>query len=891
VIVLFRTMTAPRATSVTVEHRADALGVGTANPRVSWRTETDTTEWRQRAYELEVRSEDGAVHRSGLVETDASVLVPWPAPPLRSRERRSLRVRVVGDDGAESAWSEPLAVEAGLLAPGDWAARFVGPPADEDLESPRPCPFLRREFSLPTGATRARLYVTALGVHEVELNGRRVGDHVLAPGWTSYHHQLRYDVFDVTDVVRAGDNAIGVVLGDGWYRGALVDTMRRNRYGARLAALGQLEVTHHDGSTSLVATDETWRASTGPILASGLYEGETHDARVDLDGWSQPGYDDRVWEAVTVVEHDLATLVAPLAPPIRVTERVRAVEILTSPSGRTIVDFGQNLVGVVELTVEGRAGTEVVLRHAEVLQDGELCTAPLRRAAATDRYVLRGDGAETWHPRFTFHGFRYAEISGWPGELTTDDVTALVVHTDMRRTGWFECSDPRVDRLHENVVWGMRGNFVGIPTDCPQRDERLGWTGDIAVFAPTASYLYDCAGMLTSWLHDLAAEQRADGTVPWVIPDSLDFLLPAAVWGDAAVTVPSALFEHFGDRGVLDDQYESMKAWVELELSLAGDDLLWTDGFQFADWLDPTARGGDPFDQQCDPDLLATAVMIHSLDLLANTAELLGRDGDATRYREAAAGARRAFSSEYATPNGRLASDAPTAYALAIAYDLLGDEARRAHAGTRLRHLVTKNGFHIGTGFVGTPLICDALTDTGHVDAAYGLLLQEECPSWLYPVVRGATTIWERWDAITPDGRVNEDGITMLSFNHYALGAVADWLHRVVGGLAPAAPGWRTLRIAPQPGGGLEWASTRRETPYGSSSVSWELRDGAVTVHATVPPNTTAVVRLPGRTDELEVGSGTYSWTVEYEPPAPVEAPRTMQDATAEYEQALDDRR
>jgi alpha-L-rhamnosidase len=717
------------------------------------------------------------------------------------------------------------------------------------------------------------------------VNGRRIGDHVLAPGWTSYHHQLRYDTFDVTDTIQQGDNVVGAILGDGWYRGALVENLQRNRYGDRLGLLCRLEITHPDGSVTAVVSDEEWRASTGPIRATGLYEGETYDARAELTGWSTRGFDDSAWTSVTSVEHDLHTLTAPSGPPIRVTERITPVEILTSPSGRAIVDFGQNLVGVIELTVDGPAGTEVTIRHAEVLQDGELCTEPLRKATATDRYTLRGGGPETWCPRFTFHGFRYAEVTGWPGEVTANDLTALVVHTDMERTGWFECSDERINRLHENVLWGMRGNFVGIPTDCPQRDERLGWTGDIAVFAPTATYLYDCAGLLDSWLRDLAAEQRDDGTVPWVVPDSLEWLLPAAVWGDAAVTVPATFHERFGDLAVVERQYDSMRAWVELELELAGDERLWTGGFQFADWLDPTGADGDAFDQRIDPDLLATAAMIHSLDLLARSAGLLHRNHDERRYGDLAREARAAFAREYVTPNGRLASDAQTAYALAIAYSLLDSREQRARAGERLRTLVLKRQMRIATGFVGTPLICDALTDTGHVDAAYGLLTQEDCPSWLYPVLHGATTIWERWDAILPDGRVNEAGIGMISFNHYAFGAVADWMHRVVGGLAPAAPGWRELRIAPRPGGGLTSASSRLDTPYGPALAAWELDGHTVTVHAVVPPNTTACVVLPGSTNEIDIGSGSHSWTVAFEPPPHADPLRSWSDATREFDE------
>lgn len=876
-------MTRPRIAQLTVEHDCQSLVVGTPAPRLSWQTATEVPGWLQTHLELLITG-DGEPFRSGPLESGESVLVEWPALPLTSRERRTVQVRVHGADGSTSEWSDPVVVEAGLLDPGDWQAAFVGPAWEEDLETPQPCPYLRREFAVAQPVTRARLYASALGVYELELNGRRVGDHVLAPGWTSYHHHLRYDAFDVTALVRDGPNVLGGVVGDGWYRGALAEDLRRNRYGTRSALLCQLELEHADGTTTVVVTDETWRASTGPIRSSGLYEGETYDARAELTGWSEPGFDDHDWHPVVTVAHDLATLRAPVAPPIRVTERVQPVEVVVSPSGRTIVDFGQNLVGVVEISVTGPAGTELTIRHAEVLQDGELCTAPLRNAEATDHYTLRGGGRETWRPRFTFHGFRYAEITGWPGELDPADLNALVVHTDMRRTGWFECSDERVNRLHRNVVWGMRGNFVGIPTDCPQRDERLGWTGDINVFAPTATFLYDCAGVLESWLRDLAAEQRDDGTVPWVIPDSLEWLLPAAVWGDAAVTVPAIVHERYGDRAVLRTQYRSMRAWVEQEVALAGDDLLWTGGFQFADWLDPTARSGDAFDQRTDPDLLATAAMVHSLDLLAAAAGLLDERDDQTRYSDLARRAREAFAREYVTPSGRLASDAQTAYALAIVYDLLGDEERRAHAGDRLSQLAVAGGLTIATGFVGTPLICDALSATGHVDTAYGLLTQEQCPSWLYPVLQGATTIWERWDALTPEGRVMPEGLSMISFNHYALGAVADWLHRVVGGLAPAAPGWRALRIAPEPGGGFTRASSRLDTPYGLAASSWELGDGTVTVDAVVPPNATAAVHLPGAARDVHVGAGTHRWTVPYdaiEPPAPG---RTWGDATREHD-------
>ncbi len=540
---------------------------------------------------------------------------------------------------------------------------------------------------------------------------------------------------------------------------------------------------------------------------------------------------------------------------MRVTETLEPVATLTSPSGKTILDFGQNLVGRLRITVSGQAGEEVVLRHAEILQDGELCTGPLRTAKATDTYVLRGGGAEAWEPRFTFHGFRYAEVTG-----PVSGAVALVCHSDMERTGWFSCSDPLVERLHENAVWGMRGNFLDVPTDCPQRDERLGWTGDLQVFAPTASFLYDSSGFLNSWLADLAAEQEPDGAVPSVIP-SVVHAPVAAAWGDAAVIVPWTLYQRYGDLGVLEAQFSSMCAWVDHVESLAGEDLLWNSGFQYGDWLDPTAPPGRPEAAKTYPEIVATAYFARSADLVARTALLLGRTGEAERYEALATRIRRAFRDEYITPSGRLLSDSQTAYGLALRFGLLPGGEQRRHAAGRLADLLRGSGYRIATGFVGTPLVCDALAESGFLDSAYRLLLQKECPSWLYPVVQGATTIWERWDSLLPDGRVNPSGMT--SFNHYAFGAVADWLHRTVAGLAPAEPGYRRLRITPRPGGGLTHASARLRTPYGLAACSWTLNGERLTVEATVPPNTSAEVNLPDGTEQT-VGSGTHRWNVPF---------------------------
>jgi alpha-L-rhamnosidase len=842
----------------------EPLGLGVARPRLSWRTETDATGWFQSAYQIEVRDagRGAALWDSGRVESGESVLVPYAGPPLPSRQRCAWRVRVWGGDGSASEWSDPASFEVGLLEPGDWSARFITPDWDEDTTTSQPCPYFRREFEISGEVASARLYATALGVYEAEINGVRASDDVLAPGWTSYHHRLRYQTYDVTGLLRPGRNAIGAVLGDGWARGNLGFRTRRNRYTDRLALLAQLEITLADGTTQRVVTDGSWRAAKGPILAADLYNGETYDARLELRGWSRPGYDDGAWAGVRLLDRDLGTLVAPTGPPVRRTEEVRPVAIAASLSGKTTVDYGQNLAGRVRLRVSGPRGTAITLRHAEVLEGGEVFTRALGSAQATDRYILKGEGVEEYEPRFTFHGFRYVEVSGWPGDLQPDEMIAVVCHSDMTRTGWFECSDPDVNRLHENIVWSLRDNFLDIPTDCPQRSERLGWTGDIQVFAPTACLLYDVAGFLTSWLADLAADQLPDGGVPFVVPDILQKDLPhassAAGWSDAAVIVPWVLYQHYGDRGLLAAQYASMRGWVEHVARRAGDGLIWDRGFQFGDWLDPAAPPNAPGDARADRYLVATAYFAHSTELLSRAAGVLGKDDDARRYAELAGKIREAFCARYA-PDGLRSSTAQTELVLALAFDLLREGQRTAAA--RLAEVIEQEGGHLGTGFLGAFRLCDVLTEHGFIDVAYALLFQRTCPSWLYPVTKGATTIWERWDAILPDGSINPG--EMLSFNHYAFGAIGAWLYTTIAGiqLDPEQAGWRRFRLRPRPGDGLTYARARVVSPYGPVESSWEIKAGRFSLSVALPPNTTAEVSLPGHdAAPLEVGSGRHEW-------------------------------
>jgi alpha-L-rhamnosidase len=743
----------------------------------------------------------------------------------------------------------------------DWSADLIAP--DQDFDG---APLLRKEFTLDSGhgeVAWATLHVTAHGIVEPTLNGAPLSDDVLTPGWSSYEWRLRYAAYEVADLL-AETSVLGLALGNGWFRGRLGWSGKGAFYGSELAALAELHVQFADGHRQLVATDETWQAGPSSTTFNDLYDGQTIDARLESGEWTRPGVDLTGWVGVHPVEHDPSHLEPYSGPPVRRQETVRPVRVWTSPAGATLVDFGQNLVGWLQFTVQGHEGSEVTVRHAEVLEQDELGTRPLRTAKATDRFILSG-GVDTFEPTKTFHGFRYAEITGWPGELTEGSVEAVVVHSELRRTGTFECSNEMLNQLHRNVVWGLKGNFLDVPTDCPQRDERLGWTGDIAAFAPTAAYLYDVSGFLSNWLVDVDLEQsHADGMVPFVVPDVLKYMeipkdFPApdstAIWSDAASWVPWALWQAYGDEEALRRQYPAMTAHARRVEGLLSDNDLWDTGFQFGDWLDPQAPPDDPIKAKADNGVVATACYYRTLRQVAAVAEVLGKPEDASYFAALAERVRGAFQKHYVTEGGRVHSDCATVYALAIEFGLL-DDADRQGAGDRLAELARENGFRISTGFAGTPFVTDALTTTGHLDEAYRLLLERECPSWLYPVTMGATTVWERWDSMLPDGTINPGEMT--SFNHYALGAVADWMHRTIGGIASAAPGYSEVVIAPQPGGGLTWAKAALETRHGTLATDWSIDDaGELSLAVEVPEGVTATVRLAGVPDQT-VGAGVH---------------------------------
>jgi alpha-L-rhamnosidase len=839
-----------------VEYKENPVGIDSRKPRLSWLMLAPGRGAAQSAYQIRVaptllalRTGKYLVWDSGRVTSGESIHHPYEGPSLQSGRRYHWQVRVWDRGGRPSEWSEPAYWEMGLLEASDWKASWIEPALEEEAKKSGPVAMLRREFKVRGSIASARAYVTSHGLYEMLLNGQRVGDQLFTPGWTSYNKRLQYQTYDVAPLLKSGDNAVAVQLGNGWYRGFLAWQDRRNIYGERLGVLCQIKIVYKDGREETLGTDQSWKASTGPILMSEIYHGETYDARLERTGWASPGFADAEWSAVKVVEGRKDDLIAPAGPPVRRIEELKPVKILKTPAGETVVDLGQNMVGWVRLRVQGPAGTTVTLRHAEVLdKQGNFYTENLRAAKATLQYTLKGGGPETFEPHFTFFGFRYVAVAGYPGEVTPESLTGIVVHSDMARTSEFETSKPLVNQLQHNIIWGQKGNFLDVPTDCPQRDERLGWTGDAQAFSPTAAFNMDVAGFFTKWLKDVAADQFESGSIPHVIPNVLpdfDGGQPggAAGWADSAVIIPWNMYLGYGDRRILETQYDSMAKWVEYERKRAGDDYIWDGDFHFGDWLAFASNASDYPGATTGKDMIATAFFAHSTDLLQRTALVLGKKDDAAHYGEQLAKIKSAFRHEFVTETGRVGEDTQTAYVLALQFDLLPEDLRPV-AAKRLANEVRKRK-HLTTGFLGTPYLCHVLTRYGYLDEAYMLLNREEYPSWLYPVKQGATTIWERWDGQKPDGSFQNP--EMNSFNHYAYGAIGEWMYRVMAGIQidESAPGYKHVLIEPRPGGGFTSVKASHESPYGKVSSSWTLNAATFELAVEVPVNTHATVRLP----------------------------------------------
>lgn len=846
-------LTMIQVTSVQCEYQHNPIGIGERQPLLSWKLEATSGQRKvnQSAYELEVASDAGfhdILWQSGIIYTEQSTFVEAAGLISESCKRYYWRVRVWDRDGVVSDWSPAAFWETGKLKGETWSGQWISAPLAQLPADAEQVPLLRKTFTLRGQVKQARIYATALGLYELELNGKRVGDTYFAPGWTSYNNVLQTQTYDVTDHLTAGNNAIGAWLGNGWYKGNLAWSHQKEIYGNRLALLAELHVQYEDGGEEVIATDGSWTSAPGPIRMSEIYHGETYDASLEHPGWSTTAFSKSSdWQSVEEISQTYEVLTPQINVPVRKKETLKPVEWLTTPRGETVIDFGQNMVGWVKFSVRGTAGDEVSLKHAEVLDaEGNFYTDNLRSAKQNIRYTLKGESIETFEPRFTFQGFRFVKLEGAVSAFERDAFEAVVIHSDMEETGKFSCSNPLINQLQSNIRWGLKGNFVDVPTDCPQRDERLGWTGDAQMFIGTAVYLNNVAPFFAKWLGDLAADQRSDGAVPFVVPHVLaDDSYGSAAWGDAAVIIPWTLYASYGDKRILERQYDSMKGWVSYVEAQGDQPYLWNTGFHFGDWLGLDAKSGD-YIGATDRDIIASAFYAYSVKLVRKSAEALGREEDAAHYAELERQVEAAFRKEFVTPGGRLSSSTQTGHVLALMFELL-DEPSERRSALRLKELLEASKHHLTTGFVGTPYISHVLSKHGMLDEAYTLLLQQDYPSWLYPVTKGATTIWEHWDGIKEDGSFWS--ADMNSFNHYAYGAVGDWLYRTVAGIQPeeSAPGYKRFVVAPQPGGGLTFAEGELETMYGRIRSAWKLgENGVIELEVTVPPNTSAEIRLPG---------------------------------------------
>ncbi len=868
-----------------VDHLVAPLGIGATPPRLSWWLPAGAG--RQEAFRLQAGAWD-----SGRVDTDRHELVAFTGPPAGSRQRVDWRVMVWTDLG-ESDWSDWSSWEVGLADPGDWSARWISPEEPEPRPAgERPAHQLRHAFTLDGDIGRARLYATAHGVYELFLNGVRVGDLELTPGTTAYRSHLDTQTHDVTDLLAPGDNVLGAVLSDGWWRGKTGFTREVDCFGTDVALLAQLEVHHDDGRLRTVGTGAGWSTTTGEIVRADLIDGEWVDLGRRTEGWAEPGYDAAAWTPARVVEHPVDTLSSSPAPPVRRVQELRPTSVVALPNGRHVVDLGQNINGWVRLEDLGPAGTTSTLVHGELLDDsGDVTTEHLRPfefvsrallpAGQVDVVVSRGQDDDHFEPRHTTHGFQYVGIDGHPGPLRPEDVTGVVVHTDLLRTGWFSCSDDRLNRLHEAAVWSFRDNACDVPTDCPQR-ERAGWTGDWQLFCPTATFLYDVAGFSAKWLRDLRADQWPDGRVPNILPephgpathdnDIAAFMTGSAGWGDAAVIVPWETWVEYGDLDLLAESFASMTAWVDFAATRAAsgrhasrvaarpdpaphETFLWDTGFHWGEWCEPGGTPESVFTLEQDMGDIATAFLHRSSSLLARTAGLLGRDDEGQRYAALAEATRAAWQAEFVDADGRLTPDTQANHVRALAFDLVPPDLRPSVA-SRLVDLVHDAGDHLTTGFLATPFLLPVLADHGHLDVAYTLLFQDTAPSWLAMIDAGATTIWENWDG--PEGG-GDGGVGSL--NHYSKGAVVSFLHRHVAGLRPddAHPGYERFTIAPMPGGGITSAEAVHDARRGRVRSAWRIEGGTFTLEAEIPPGAEADVVLPdGTRHRAGPGSSIY---------------------------------
>ncbi len=883
------------------EYLENPHGIDEKQPRFSWRLESDRRGEKQTAYQILVasdpqplRANQGDLWDSGKIESEETTHIVYMGKELLSRQPCFWKVRVWDTDGNPSPWSEPATWSMGLLEASDWQANWISfrdetpiTASQNELQLP-PARYYRKTFSAQKPIRRAMVYATALGVYELHLNGRRISEQMFTPGWSDYRKRVYYNTFDVADFLARGDNAIGVILADGWYSGYLgygllvgygPNQCGRFIYGKTPSFMLQLEIEYEDGSTQINPTDPSWKVSRGPIVQADMLMGETYDARLEQNGWNQIGFDDRKWDNAILAEengstkalfHDQAgerevelgftppqQIQSYPSVPIQPTAELRPIEITEPDTGVSIFNMGQNFSGVVRLKAKGPAGTRVQIRHGEMLHpDGRLMTENLRKAKATDVYILRGDDDfEIWSPRFTYHGFQYVELTGLPEKPSFDTITGVVLHSDTPLTGSFECSDAMVNQLFKNVVWTQRSNFFEIPTDCPQRDERFGWTGDAQIYARTATYNADVAAFFTKWLYDLEEAQLPNGAFPDYAPYPMMHGKPnrgfATAWMDAGVICPYTMYQVYGDRRMIARHYDSMKRFMSFRCGNSPDFLGVAIGNGWGDWLS--------LGQTTSVEYIDTVYFAQSAKYMAEMAAAIGNQEDAAEYSQLYDNIKKAFAKKYLESDGRLTVDTQTAYALALSVDLI-PESIREQAANHLVELIHENDNCMSTGFLGTKPLLPVLTAAGYNDLAVRLLQNRKFPSWGYEIENGATSIWERWNSYTKENGFFS--VAMNSFSHYSFGAVCEWMFRHLAGIDAETPGYKTISIHPHPPAPdsnpdhktIDWVKAEYDSIRGKIKSEWKQEQDRFLLNVTIPVNTTAKITIPGSSiDQIRV--------------------------------------
>lgn len=823
-----------------IEYQNNPVGIDVLVPRFSWIILSNENGIFQTHYKIIIEIDNEIVWDSKKIESDQSILIPYEGLKLKKQSIYNVTVEIWTNKG-ETAKIEGV-FETGLLNYENVTAKMITSGFAEENTA---TPIFSKEFNPNKKIKHARIYATALGVYEIKINGSKVGNTYFAPGWTNYKKRLQYQTYNIDQMLAPVNNLIEITVGNGWYKGYFGLDVKKNNYGDKEGILAEIHLFYEDGTSEVITTDDSWSVGIGKILSSEMYMGETYDSTKEQQIISKASY----------LEFDKSILIAQESEPVRITKKLPALKFLTSPKGEKIIDFGQNLTGFVEIKLKEKFGHKVTIRHAETLdKDGNFYPETLRKAVSIDEFICDGTD-QVFLPYFTFHGFRYIAIEGIEN-INVDNFTACVLQTDYKETGSIKSSHALLNQLYSNITWSQRGNFLDIPTDCPQRDERLGWTGDAQVFSKTATLNSNVALFYTKWLRDLYSEQTKENGVPHVVPNISVDRKGAAGWSDAATIMPWNVYESYGDIKVLEEQYDSMKEWVEYIVENTNENGLWQSGFQYGDWLSlDIEQGSNDFTGATDKYLVANAFFIHSTNILVKTATLLGRNEDIDKYSALVETTKQKFNAEYITSTGRVINGTQTACILALHFNI-AEEKHRDRILLTLKENIKKHGHHLTTGFIGTPYLCHVLSENGLHDIAGEVFMKEKYPSWFYPVTLGATTIWERWNSIHSDGSFDESG--MNSLNHYSYGSIGEWLYTKVGGINLLEPGYKKISIKPMFVKGIDTFETSIESPYGVIACSWVCKNNKITIDVEIPHNTTAILQLPDKETVTEIESGKH---------------------------------